>query len=366
MSGTSLDAIDAVIINCANDRINLLAASEFPFPERLRNRLADIITTAPDINLDHLGEAHRELGQLYAKAINALLESSGISPTAINAIGCHGQTVRHQPDANPPFTLQIGDAASLAAATGITVINDFRSADIALGGQGAPLAPAFHRFAFGSNQQQRVVVNIGGMANITVLKTSGETIGFDTGPGNALIDHWCWQNLGQRFDRDGQWATQGAVDETLLDSLLTDSYFSLSAPKSTGREHFNAAWLQRHLDSLPQPPDPADVQATLTELTATSIASSIIAAAGDTEIYVCGGGAHNNALMQCMAAKLPGHAVATTMELGIDPDWVEAAAFAWLARARLRGEPGNIPAVTGANANAVLGAVNNPAVLAKA
>jgi anhydro-N-acetylmuramic acid kinase len=365
MSGTSLDAIDAVIINCAGDQVKLLATVEFPFPERLRNRLANLIT-APEIDLDHLGRAHRELGQVYANAVTALLDSADISSAAISAIGCHGQTVRHQPNANPPFSLQIGDAAALAAATGVTVVSDFRSADIALGGQGAPLVPAFHRFAFGSSKQQRVVVNIGGIANITVLKTSGETSGFDTGPGNTLMDHWCWQNLGQRFDRDGKWAAEGEIDETLLDSLLTDDYFSLPAPKSTGREHFNAAWLERHLDSLTQPPCPADVQATLAALTVTSIAGSISEYAGNAEIFVCGGGAHNSTLMRQIATKLPNNTVATTAELGIEPDWVEAAAFAWLARARLLGEPGNIPAVTGASAEALLGAVHRPTALAKA
>lgn len=378
MSGTSLDAIDAVVISCDNGcdsgydsgydngQLELIASNEFPFPDQLRNQLAELISTAPDVNLDHLGSAHRELGEAYAAAVNALLESSGIEAGAVTAIGCHGQTVRHQPEADQPFTLQIGDAALLAAATNITVVNDFRSADMALGGQGAPLVPAFHRFAFGSSTRQRVVVNIGGIANITVLAPAGETTGFDTGPGNTLIDEWCRQNLGQHFDRNGQWAAQGNVNEPLLDSLLSDNYFSLPPPKSTGREHFNAAWTERHLKGLTQAPRPADIQATLTELTAVSIARSITQTADDAEIYVCGGGARNDTLMQRLAVHLPGKKIAPTTELGIEPDWVEAAAFAWLARARMRGEPGNIPAVTGASAAAVLGAVHQPAVITKA
>jgi len=360
MSGTSLDAIDAVIVELRNNSVKLLHSSEYRFPEKLRHQLANLIEHPETVSLDHLGTAHRALGIAYADAVMQLLSAAKLQPDEIVAIGCHGQTVRHQPDSNPAFTFQIGDAATLATATGITVVNDFRSADIALGGQGAPLVPAFHRYAFADSARDRIVVNIGGIANITVLKRGSDTAGFDTGPGNTLLDHWAEKNLGKRYDDNGAWAREGNVIEPLLDAMLADHYFSLEPPKSTGREYFNAAWLQRHLQATDAAHKAIDVQATLAELTTRSVAIAILRVAPDADVYLCGGGAKNGHLAERLAANLERQRVATTEELGVGPDWVEACAFAWLARARLQHACGNVPAVTGAARPAILGAITAP------
>ncbi len=357
MSGTSLDAIDAALISIADDRVELLHTAEAGFPEQLRNRLLNLIREPDHVSLDHLGEVDRQLGLAYADAVKQLLVATATAAADIAAIGCHGQTIRHAPDSNPPFTLQIGDAATLATATGITVISDFRSADMALGGQGAPLAPAFHQFAFAAADRQRVVVNIGGIANITLLQPGAAVTGYDTGPGNTLLDLWCEQHLAKRYDADGAWASDGEVDTLLLDTMLADPYFSQPPPKSTGREYFNDAWLQRYLDSLATGLKPVDVQATLLELTARSVAAAVTASSTAAEIYLCGGGAHNTLLAERIAANLAGRTVATTAELGLAADWVEAAAFAWLARARLHNTPVDLSAVTGAARPALLGCI---------
>jgi len=256
--------------------------------------------------------------------------------------------------------MQLGDAATLATATNITVVNDFRSADIALGGQGAPLAPAFHRHVFAGRAGDRVVINIGGIANITVLKSGGDTLGFDTGPGNTLLDGWCEKNLGKRYDESGGWAREGVANNRLLDAMLADKYFALDAPKSTGREYFNMDWLECHIESVSPNAKPVDVQATLSELTAKTAAVAIQQTAPDAEVYVCGGGAYNEYLTERLAAHLNRRQILTTEALGIAPDWVEAAAFAWLAQARLQHASGNVPSVTGASRSAVLGAITAP------
>lgn len=358
MTGTSVDAIDAVIVDFANSSA-IVATAETPLPAGLRQRIQTLIGEPATVSLDELGHIGRELADSYATAVRAVLTAAGVEATAIRAIGCHGQTVRHNPVGANGFTLQIVDAAALAVATGIPVINDFRSADVALGGQGAPLVPAFHQHVFAAAGTSRTIINIGGIANITLLSAEGSVTGYDIGPGNTLLDAWCTQHLGKSFDKDGAWAASGKHDEALLDTLLTDAYFSMQAPKSTGREYFNPAWLQRYLNSLRQQPRPADVQATLAELTARSIAAAVGATAA-SEVYLCGGGAANHDLVERIAAALPDQTVATTAALGIAPEWVEAAAFAWLARARLREEPGNIPSVTGASRSAILGAVYLP------
>ncbi len=357
MSGTSLDAIDAVLVDFATPRPRLLATREHPLPDRLRHRLTELIVNPHQCDLDCLGAAHRELGLRYAEAVNTLLQEAGMAADAVTAIGCHGQTIRHKPGGGHGFTLQIGDGATLAAATGITVVNDFRSADIAHGGEGAPLAPGFHAQVFGGDTL-RVIVNIGGIANISIVPADGPVTGFDTGPGNTLLDAWCREHLGRPRDNNGAWAASGTVNEALLDTLLADSYFALPSPKSTGREHFNPAWTNRHLQAGGGSVDAVDVQATLTEVTARTIADAIRARAAGADIYVCGGGAHNACLMERLAANLPGYRVTTTIDLGIGPDWVEAAAFAWLARARLQGEPANCPEVTGAARQTILGAIH--------
>lgn len=360
MSGTSLDAIDAVIVDLQNNSVRLLHQSEYEFPEQLRDRLIMLITQPDDVKLDDLGMIHRELGSAYAAAVKQLLAAAALSPDAIKAIGCHGQTVRHQPDGTVPFTLQLGDAATLATATGIPVVNDFRSADIALGGEGAPLAPAFHQHAFSIDSGSRVIINIGGITNITVLKHTGETEGFDTGPGNTLLDYWCETHFGTRYDDNGCRARAGMVNDTLLDALMADSYFSTAPPKSTGREYFNAAWLTHYVRHAAPDSKPADVLATLTKLTAKTAADAILNYAADADVYVCGGGAANAYLIETLAACLRREAVQTTAALGLAPDWVEAAAFAWLAQARLQHVSGNVPTVTGATRAAILGAVTAP------
>ena len=274
-------------------------------------------------------------------------------PDAIAALGCHGQTIRHRPDSG--YTLQLANPARLAERTGITVVADFRSRDVAAGGQGAPLVPAFHAALFGSGDRHRVVVNLGGIANVTDLPPGGTVRGFDTGPGNTLLDAWCERHNGAPFDRDGAWAASGRVIPALLASLLADPYFALSPPKSTGRDHFNLDWLEQKVGGSPAP---ADVQRTLLELTAVTVGNAIAEhCRGAVEVLVCGGGANNVELLRELAAKLGTRRLATTGSLGVPVDEVEALAFAWLARETLAGRAGNLPAVTGAVGPRVLGAV---------
>ena len=275
------------------------------------------------------------------------------------AIGSHGQTLRHEPYSEAPFTLQIGNPGIIAAGTGITTVADFRSADIALGGQGAPLAPAFHEWLLREPGALRAVVNIGGIANVTILPPGdGATTGFDTGPGNTLLDAWCREHRGQSFDESGAWAADGNVDQALLERLLGDPYFSAAPPKSTGFEYFNLGWLDAAgVDNIP----PVDVQATLAALTARTIGDAIRDAASDRcEVFVCGGGVHNDELMRLLAEELPGCRVQSTGAAGLDPDWVEAVAFAWLAKRRLASETGSLASVTGANRDSILGVIHEP------
>ena len=360
MSGTSLDAIDAALVRFEDHNARLLCTHEADFPVKLRNRLLNLINEPDHVSLDHLGEVDRELGQAYASAVGKLLAVGETSATDVTAIGCHGQTIRHAPEGETPFTLQIGNAAVLAAETGIQVVSDFRSADMAVGGQGAPLAPAFHQFAFAADDCERAIINIGGIANISVLRPGADVTGYDTGPGNTLLDQWCEQHLAKPYDDNGTWAAEGEINNALLDSLLADAYFSQPPPKSIGREYFNNDWLQRHLSGNPETLRPADIQATLAEMTARSIATAVVEQTAATEVYLCGGGANNAFLTGRIAAQLTGRTVAPTNELGIAAEWVEAAAFAWLARARLHNEPGNLPSVTGASRAILLGSITAP------
>jgi anhydro-N-acetylmuramic acid kinase len=363
MSGTSLDAIDAALVRFSDHPLHtteLLATREHPFPAEIRSALQQLIQSPLGVDLDQLGQLDRSLGVLYADAVNALLREAAVDAKSIKAIGNHGQTIRHQPDAQIPFTLQIGDAATLANICGITTVSDFRSADIALGGQGAPLAPAFHQWAFARQDRPGCVVNIGGIANITVLQPGTPLTGFDTGPGNTLLDAWCNQHQNKRFDKDGRWAGSGNCIANLLEALLADPYFAKPAPKSTGREYFNPVWLANSLAGF-KAADPADVQATLAELTAHTIATAIKQQADAGSIWLCGGGALNADLFERIQRHLPAFEVATTAALGIPPAWVEAAAFAWLARERLLGSAVDIASVTGARASGILGSINLPA-----
>ncbi len=360
MSGTSMDAIDAVLVEFDDANCSLRASHSAPYDPSLGRRLRALASAPDTATLDDLGSLDVRVARAFAEATTALMNKAGIGPREIMAIGSHGQTVLHRPDATHPFSLQLGDPGTLAATTGLTVVADFRNADIAVGGQGAPLVPAFHRWAFGDPTECRAVVNIGGIANVTRLGQRGETTGYDTGPGNVLLDQWCREHRGTEQDTDGTWAASGNVRADLLARLLDDAYFARPPPKSTGTDYFNLDWLRRRLGQrLSATVDPADLQATLSELTAISIAEGV----GDAHtIAVCGGGVLNRDLMDRLERLLRPRQVGPTSDLGIDPEWVEAIAFAWLARQRLRGEASNVPAVTGASAAISLGGIYLPPV----
>ena len=354
MSGTSLDGVDAVLAEIGpTGQIRLLHTHYLPYPDALRAQLLALHMPQPDeIHLAAI--AANALARLYAEAAKALLD--GFAPDRVRAIGCHGQTLRHRPADG--YTLQIGNASLLAELTDIAVVADFRSRDIAAGGQGAPLVPAFHARVLRQPDAHRVIANIGGIANITDLPANGPVRGWDTGPGNMLLDAWIKRHSGAHYDRDGAWAASGSVHPGLLAALMRHAYLQLSPPKSAGREQFNLEWLDATLGNLDEALAPPDVQATLLEFTAMSLADAVNReCTGAQELYVCGGGAHNRTLMQRISAHLPDIRVATTATLGIDPDWVEALAFAWLARQTLHHAPGNLPAVTGARGERVLGAI---------
>lgn len=355
ISGTSVDGVDAVVLALRDNQLDILASYNEPYTEPLR--LAVLSLCQPGISeIDRLGVVDRDVADTFAKAALVVIEKADLKVDDIEAIGSHGQTIRHRPSEDKSFTLQIGDANRIAELTGITTIGDFRRRDIAAGGQGAPLTPAFHRVAFGISGNATAVVNIGGISNITLFDDSNTLVGFDSGPGNTLMDAWTRKHLDQAFDRDGLWADSGRVDEELLERCLDDPYFSTPAPKSTGPEYFNLEWLDERLDMLPDHARPEDVQRTLLELTARSIAAAL-----DNEplaqLAVCGGGAKNTLLMARLSELLYPTQVITTAALGIDPDWVEAAAFAWLASRTVDGLPGNEPSVTGAAGYRILGAV---------
>ena len=357
MSGTSLDGIDAALIHIENGHPTLVAAREHPWPEELRQRLLDLGPEAA-IPLLELGQLDVLCGEAFALAVVGLLEESDHAPEEITAIGSHGQTIFHHPHPPAPFSTQIGDPNVIAQRTGITTVADFRRRDLAAGGQGAPLVPLFHQQMFQDPERNRVILNIGGIANLTRLPANEPAwAGFDSGPGNCLMDQWIRHHLGPPFDRNGQWAGSGKVLPELLDRLLEDPYFGQPPPKSTGTEHFSLEYLQRHLEALGQAA-PEDVQATLLALTARTIAFHVTRwAPGTQEVLVCGGGCHNALLMAQLAAGLAPARVTTTAEAGVDPDWVEAMAFAWLAARTLSGQPGNLPSATGASRPVVLGGI---------
>lgn len=358
MSGTSLDGLDVVIAAFPEAGPRVVAARTHAFPDALRKALHALAIGDGD-DLERLGDADTRLGCFIGEAVLADLASAGIAPPDVCAIGSHGQTVRHRPDAPAPFTLQIGDPAVIAECTGITVVADFRRRDVAAGGQGAPLVPAFHAGVFARSDRDRVVVNVGGMANLTILPAAGPVGGFDTGPGNVLLDGWARRHLLAAMDDGGRWAGQARPDPDLLAALLDDPWFTAPAPKSTGREQFDMHWLDARLTGTCPP---ATVAATLTALTARTIAHGIHVTAGvrPDEVLVCGGGRRNAVLMTALAENLPEARVTTTDACGVDGDWVEGLAFAWLARERLADRPGNVPAVTGAAGPRILGAIHAP------
>ncbi|GAB3032012.1 anhydro-N-acetylmuramic acid kinase [Oleiagrimonas citrea] len=356
ISGTSADGIDAAL--CRFDpHTELVHARTHLWPDALREDILDISQGNRLLDLDAYGRLDVAVGQCFAEAVHQLLREADVLPSAVRAIGSHGQTVRHRIHGDQPFTLQIGDASVIAERTGIDTVADFRRADVAAGGQGAPLMPAFHAAVLGAREHVRGVLNLGGIANLSVLHPDGRVIGFDTGPANGLMDAWCALTYRQPYDRDGAIAASGKVDEALLAALLDDPYFALPAPKSTGREVFHLDWLRARgdIDAM----DPADVQATLLELTVRSIADAVRREAAQIEdLVVCGGGVHNHALMQSLAEQLAPCRVLSSETLGVAPDHVESMGFAWLAHRRLRGETGNLPSVTGAIGPRLLGAIH--------
>jgi len=358
ISGTSMDGVDAALVEFGESGMNVVCAKCVPYPDDAWRRLREVIERPDAAPLDELGELDTLLGGCFARAALYVLDESGLKASDIAGIGSHGQNLRHRPDAHYPFSWQGGNPNVIAAETKITTVADFRSRDVALGGQGAPLTPAFHQAIFSIGDECRVVLNIGGIANVTVLPKVGPVQGFDTGPGNSLMDIWICDHQGLPMDRDGAWAASGSVHAGLLYLFKNDPYFGQAPPKSTGREYFNRLWLGHLLGHIDPAPDPADVQATLCELTAQTISDCTAQYAADAErVLVCGGGVHNAHLMQRLDALMPKPAVETTARYGLDPDWVEATAFAWLARRTLRGETGNLITVTGASESAVLGAV---------
>lgn len=356
MSGTSMDAVDAALVDFSTSSPLLLATHGEIITPELRQKLQDICQPGYD-EINRLGKLDIEMGRLFAKASLNLLKKAQVEPRNIVAIGSHGQTVRHSPTGTHPFTLQIGDPNIIAETTGIMTVADFRRRDMAIGGQGAPLVPAFHALVFRSDQEERIILNIGGIANVTLLPSDARATitGFDTGPGNALLDAWAQRHLNQSYDQGGRWGETGKVDPALLATLLSEPYFQRQPPKSTGCETFHLQWLEQQLDSFGSKLAPVDVQATLIELTARSIQEAIARylPAGQA-ILVCGGGAHNTTLM----ARLRVLCEPRTVQLAnADVDWIEAMAFAWFAQQTLAGRTSNLPAVTGAQKAVILGGI---------
>ncbi len=359
MSGTSLDGVDAVVADFSpgGERVcETLGAAHLPFPRALRATLASLQSSGAD-ELVRAADATVRLADLYAEAIAAACASASIAPGDLVAAGVHGQTVRHRPEAG--WTLQLNDGARIAERAGVAVVTGFRQRDVAAGGQGAPLVPAFHAALFGDATRHRVVVNVGGIANLTDLPPGGVVRGFDTGPGNVLCDLWHAQHREGPYDADGAWAACGRPVDALLDAMLGDAYFAKRPPKSTGRDRFHSGWLDEHLARGAAGAAPPDVQATLVALTARTIADAVRACAPvDAEVLVCGGGARNGTLLRMLAAELAPRPVRTTAELGVAVEHVESLAFAWLAREALAGRPGNLASVTGAAGPRVLGAIH--------
>lgn len=358
MSGTSMDAIDAVLVDL-HDRPKLLRTASLPYTDDVRARLKALCEGTDD-ELQKLARLDAELGRLFAEAALAVLKAAGVRSTDVAAIGSHGQTVRHFPAQTPKSSLQIADPNIIASVTGITTVADFRRRDMSVGGQGAPLVPAFHNLVFRQRGRERAILNVGGIANLTILPANpqSEVTGFDTGPGNVLMDQWASRHLKQPMDRDGNWAASGRVDAALLERLLQDAYFQASPPKSTGTEYFNLHWLERSLKRHKGRLIRKNVQTTLCELTAVSIVEAIRRhAPAAQEVLVCGGGAHNLALMFRLQLLLGETQLKSTEDYGLPPQWIEAMAFAWLAHETLAGRPGNLPSVTGAEKPVLLGGI---------
>lgn len=358
ISGTSMDAVDCALLQITGREVSLVDYQQYPVDNTIRAMLKAV---NKDTAISTVSRLDVSLGKIFAEAAQSIIDNNGIDKSAIAAIGSHGQTVFHHPGQPAPCSLQIGDANTIANSTGITTVADFRRMDMAAGGEGAPLAPVIHDVLFRQDEMDNVVVNIGGMANITFLpsRNNGHPIsGFDTGPGNVLMDEWVKLHKQRDYDEDGLWAGLGRVDEGLLQQFLSCDYFTAAPPKSTGRDDFNLEWLNDQLATFKRTFQEVDVQATLLALTATSIAEAVRQhAASAARVIICGGGAHNLCLLQALQDKLAGFSVCSSADLGYNPDAIEAMAFAWLARCRLEEIPGNIPSVTGAVAPRLLGGV---------
>ncbi len=357
LSGTSLDAIDGALLSFENEMPKIISTESYSLPADLGKELLHLFEFPDKADIRMLGNLDKKLGECFACTATRLIAKSAIDASAVVAIGSHGQTLWHQPGENG-FTWQMGDPNIIAAKTGIKTVADFRRMDIALGGQGAPLTPAFHRVVFANADEYRVVVNIGGISNLTLLTPDKAVQGFDAGPGNVLMDAWCRRHQDQKFDCAGEWAASGTVIPKLLDLMLAHDFFGQSPPKSTGRETFHLAWVDGLINKLERSPRLQDVQATLAELTATAIGNAVCDhAAGCVRVLICGGGGKNLHLMKRLRAQLQDRNVSTTAEFGLDPDWVEAAAFAWLAKEAIAGRPIDLPAITGSSKPAILGGI---------
>lgn len=365
MSGTSLDGVDAVLVDFSEKSPNLVSSHCHQIPAELKQKLLKTIQPNWQGSLEDIGILNQQLGELFADAANTLIERDKLNTSSIRAIGSHGQTLWHQPFGDHPFTMQLGDASVVTERTDITTIADFRSRDVAAGGQGAPLVPAFHANLLSHDSKNRVILNIGGIANITLLPHLSSDLvasGYDTGPGNGLIDAWMSSHSDHSYDKNGDWGRSGSIIPEILNTLLSDSYFSKQPPKSTGKEAFNLEWLKSALGDRLTQEKPEDIQATLTELTAQSIADCIKKHNDEEnrfeELYICGGGIHNLFLVERIQHHLPETLIASTADLGIDPDWMEAIAFAWLAKQTLEGHTSNLPEVTGAEGKRILGSIH--------
>ena len=358
LSGTSRDGVDAVLVNFIQDTMNILHTSCTAYPPAIKLTLDQLLATGKPPRPEVASLLDENLGRFFARIAQDLVRETGMEMRDIRAIGSHGQTVWHKPDSDAPVTIQLGKPELIARGTSTTVVADFRSADLRCGGQGEPLAPLLHKHLFRSNTENRAVLNLGGIANLTLLPAAGGLAGFDCGPGNCLVDGWTSRHLKKTYDNNGSWARKGLVDTGLLEQMLLDPYFQLPAPKSTSLEYFNMSWLDKAL--LNSDLQPVNVQTTLVELTALSVANSLQGFETPTRLLVCGGGAHNAFLMRRIAAALPCVVVESTTHHGADPDWVEGLLFAWLARERLNKQLQDTGPITGADRPILLGNVFEP------
>ena len=357
MTGTSMDAVDTVLVEIpVGGKTRLAASHDYPLPDTLRQKIISACSSEASSPQD-FASLDDELAETYAMCVQSLLEQTEIRADEIRAIGSHGQTIRHCPDCQPPYTIQLGNGERLLDLTGITTVNNFRQDDLNAGGQGAPLAPLFHHHLFAQPDKTLVGINLGGIANISILHADGQITGFDTGPANTLMDKWIERHQGVRYDQDARWAQSGQISSSLLENLLSEPWLSRKPPKSTGPELFNLQWLDRHLAGLDI--DPADVQLSLCEYTAITLTDAISHYAPDCEkAVICGGGAYNPLLIDRIKHHLPNTSLVNSENYGIAPEWVEACMFAWLAYRTMNGLPGNVPAVTGASHEVVLGTIH--------